>query len=215
MKKTLILFAVTACVILSACHKKSLEDKFNSKTYKEDISTLSEKKLLSDSDKVLLTSYIDFNKSDSSAISKTYSELLSSAKIKEENRMALEKKKKKLNESVTVTVTDKYTRYSNRDEKTKLIINIIAQNNTDKQLGGFTVRITFKNADGVTFYTNFWQLDNIVKANSKIEQELSAGAYSNTQTDLVKLNMADMSKIKIEYEILAIMYDDGTSLSVE
>jgi hypothetical protein len=214
MKKTLFLLTTMALVILCACHSKSLEDKFNSKSYKEDIVALSEKKLLSDSDKVLLTSYIDFNKSDSSAISKSYSDLLSSAKIKEENRITLEKKKKKLNESVTVTVIKKYIYYY-RNDKPELYIDIIAENNTDKQLSGFTVKINFKNADGLTFFTDKWPIDKTVNAKSKITDILSAGEYSNSNIDQAKLNKADLSKIKIEYEILALMYDDGTSLSLE
>lgn len=38
--------------------------------------------------------------------------------------------------------------------------------------------------------------------------------FENTNIEQSKLKMADLSKIKIEYQILQLMYDDGTSLSL-
>lgn len=221
MKNVSFLIITTALLTLSACNSKSLEDKFNKKTYKEDIATLTEKNLLTEEDKAILTSYITFNESDSLALSKPYAEILSTAKKEKEERekIAQERaeKKKKLDESLTVKVTRKYTQ-DFLDEgyiKTCLVIDIIAQNNTDKQLSGFTVKINFKSADGATFYSPQWPVAKVVKANSKITIPLSTGEFQNTNVEQSKLKMADLSKIKIEYEILELMYDDGTSLSIK
>ena len=222
MKKISILFATAATLlILNSCNNKSLEDKFNKKIYKEDIATLLDKKLLNNEEKVLLSNYIAFNETDSVALSKSYAELLSTAKKEKEikDKIAKDKaeKKKKLNESLTVTLTRKYSQ-NFLDEgyvKDFLLVDIIAQNNTDKKISGFTVKINFKSADGITFYSPEWPVQRVIKAKSKISTPLSTGEFKNTNVEQAKLKMADLSKIKIEYEILELLYDDGTSLSIK
>ena len=220
MKNILFLIITIALLTLFGCNSKSLEDKFNKKTFKEDIATLLEKKLLNEEDNAIITSYITLNESDSLAFSKTYAEILSTAKKEKEERekifMEKAKKKKKLDESMNVTVTRKYTE-DFLDEgyvKNFLLVDIIAQNNTDKQLSGFTVIINFISADGVTFYSGEWPVAQVVKAKSKKTISLNTGEFQNTNIEQSKLKMANLSKIKIEYEILQLIYDDGTSLSL-
>lgn len=221
MKNILFLIITSALLTLFGCNSKSLEDKFNKKTYKEDIATLSEKKLLNEEDSAILTSYIALNETVSVALSKPYAELLSIAKkekeLKDKIAKEIAEKKKILNESLTVTVTRKYTQ-NFLDEgyvKNFLLVDIVAQNNTDKQLSGFSVNINFKSADGITFFSPVWPVQRVIKAKSKISLPLSTGEYDNTNAEQAKLKVADLSKIKIEYEILELLYDDGTSLSIK
>ena len=221
MKNIFFIIIITALLTLFGCNSKSLEDKFNKNTYKEDIAILSEKKLLNEEDSAILTSYITLNEADSIALSKSYAELLSIAKkekeLKDKIAKEIAEKKKILDKSVTVTVTRKYTE-NFLDEgyvKNFLLIDIVAQNNTDKQLSGFSVKINFKSADGITFYSAEWPVQRVIKAKSKIPITLSTGEYDNTDAEQAKLKVADLSKIKIEYEILELLYDDGTSLSIK
>jgi hypothetical protein len=220
MKNILFLIIMTAFLTLFGCNSTSFEDKFNKNTYEEDIATLSEKKLLNEEDSEILTSYIALNEADSIALSKPYAELLSIAKKEKEltDKIAKEiaEEKKILNESLTVKVTRKYTQnlFDEGYLKNFLLVDIVAQNNTDKKLSGFSVKINFKSADGITFYAPEWPVQRVIKAKSKISLPLSTGEYDNTNPEQAKLKVADLSKIKIEYEILELLYDDGTSLSI-
>jgi hypothetical protein len=84
MKKILFILTLILAITLSACNSISLEDKCNEKTYREDITTLTEKKLITESDKELLTSFIANHRSGSSVLSLSYGELLSHAKKQQE-----------------------------------------------------------------------------------------------------------------------------------
>ena len=221
MKNVLFLLTATVVLTLCSCSSKSLEDKFNKKTFKQDVLALSEKKLLTEGDKELITTYVTSNEKDSLALSKSYSEILTTAKKEKEFTDKLEKekaeKKKKINDALNVSVTRKYTQnfFDQGYIKTFLLVDIIAKNNTDKKLSGFTVRINFKSADGNIFYSPEWPVAKVIKANSKITIPLSTGEFKNTNVDQARLKMADLSKIKIEYEVSQLMYDDGTSLSIK
>jgi hypothetical protein len=221
MKKILTLILASASLTFVGCASKTLEDVFSKETYVEDIATLSEKKLLTAEDSSILTSYITANEYDSLVDAKAYGEILAAAKkeIEEKERIAKERadRKKILDESLTVQVSRKYTK-DYMDEgyvKNFLLLDIDAQNNTDKQISGFTVIIHFKGADGETFYANEWPISQIIQAKSKKTVQLSTGEVDNTNPQQSKLNMADISKIKIEYEITQLLYDDGTSLSLD
>lgn len=221
MKNILFLFIISALLTLFGCNSKSLEDNFNKKTYKEDLATLLEKKLLNEEDNAILTSYITLNESDSLALSKSYAEILSTAKKEKEEREKIAKeraeKKKMLDESLSIRVTRKYTQ-NFLDEgyvKNFLLIDIVAENKTEKKLSGFRVVINFKSSDGVTFYSGDWNLAQSVNANSKKTLALNTGEFDNTNIEQSKLKVADLSKIQIEYEIKSLMYDDGTSLSLD
>lgn len=213
MKNILLIVIMFTLLTLLGCNGKSLEDQCNKKTYENDLATLVQEKLLSEEDNALLTSYIVSHESDSLALSKSYAEILSTAKKEYEERA---EKRKTLDESMTVKVTRKYTQnfYDEGYLKNFLLVDIIAQNNTNKQVSGFTVRINFKSADSLVFYTSDWPIAQVVKANSSTTIQLSTGEFLNTNVEQSKLKMADLSKIKIEYEILQLIYDDGTSLSL-
>jgi|LakMenEpi03Aug12_release.lakeMendotaPanAssembly.Ray.scaffolds.fasta_scaffold686979_1 hypothetical protein len=225
MKNFSFLIITTAFLTLFGCNSKSLEDKFNKTTYEEDIATLLENKLLNEEEDSLLRAYITLNESDSLASSissdASYGEILSTVKKEKEEREKIDKeiaeKKKKIGESVTISFSRKYTEefIDEGSLKNFLIIDIFAQNNSDKTISGFTVLVTFRNSDGVAFYSGEWPIADVVKANSKKLIYLNGGEFKNTNEDQRILKMADQSKIKFEYEILELLYDDGTSLSVK
>jgi hypothetical protein len=170
---------------------------------------------------MLLANYIFNNLTDSTFHSKTYSEILSTAIFKKEmaDRLAKEllEKKNRINASLEVKVIRKYLQkfIDGGYFKDFLLIDIIAQNKTDKEIGGFRVVINFKNSDGITFYSADWILSEPIGANSKKTIPLSTGEFSNSNFDQSKLKMADLSKIEIEYDIRSLMYDDGTTLSLD
>ena len=210
MKNFLFLIITTAFLTLFGCNSKSLEDKFNKETYTEDIATLLEKKLLNEEENELLISYITLNESDSLALSiasdVSYAEILSTAKKEKEEKEKIAEelagKKKKIEESVTITFSRKYTEnfIDEGSVKNFLFIDIFAQNNSDKTISGFTVLVTFRNSDGVAFYSGEWPIADVVKANSKKLIYLNGGEFKNTNEDQRILKMADQSKIKFEYE---------------
>jgi hypothetical protein len=214
MKKAFTLLTVAIVVILSGC-SVSINDKLEKGTYKEDIAALVKKQLLNEEEEDVLISYIISNETDSLILSKSYSELLAVAKEQKRMETELAEKKKKLNESLTVQVIRKYNQ-NLLDEgywKNFLLLDITVQNNTEKQLSGFKIDINFKNADGVSIYSAWWPVSNNIKPNSKITMVLSTGEYKNTNPDQLKLQMADIEKLKIDYDVLELMYDDGTSLT--
>lgn len=225
MKNLLFLIFTTALLTLFGCNSKTLEDKFNKNTYNEDIAALLEKKLLNEEENALLISYINLNESDSMASSISpdisYAEILSTAKKEKEEGEKIAKelaeKAKKIEESVTITFSRKYTEefIDEGSLKNFLFIDIFAQNNSDKTISGFTVLVTFRNSDGVAFYSGEWPIAQVVKANSKKLVYLNGGEFKNTNEDQRILAMADQSKIKFEYEILELLYDDGTSISLK
>jgi hypothetical protein len=200
------------------CTNKSLDDKFNSKTYKEDIATLSEKKLLNDSDKVLLTSYIISKTSDSLLLDKSYSKLLETAKTEDKIKKENEAKKKQINEQVLVNITKKYVAnnvYRNGVYNNELNLSGTIQNNTDRTINGIQFTITFKNVEKITLFENYWTLDKIVKPKSQSTILLSAGVFDNSDENMVQFKIADLSKLIYTYQINKLMFDDGTSIELK
>ena len=212
---TVIIIAVG---ILSSCNSKSLDSKFNIKTYNEDIKYLTDKKALSNLDKDLLSSYILSNTGDSIILAKSYSELLTNAKASEKIRKEKEEKSQEINKQVVVGISDKYTVEVYRDEKWATELNLVGfiTNNTERTISGLTVTLTFYNADDIVIFSSPWNLDNTIKAKKTTKILLSAGVIddSNSNEGLFKLKGANLSKLKFVYQINKLMFDDGTSIEL-
>ena len=223
MKKNSLVLVLLLFVVVS-CNNVSMQDEFSFETYNEDIKKLNESKSLSDGDKTVMLSYIKlFDKADTTLYG-TYSDILSNAKAylanaerERQQMLAYLEIQKKLNESILVKVKRKYTEnlYDEGYLKNFLLIDVVVENTTEKKVSGFTVRISFKNADGNVFYSADWPVAKVIKAKSKLTMPLSTGEYKNTNIEQSKLKAADLSKISIDYEILEIMYDDGTTLNLQ
>jgi hypothetical protein len=176
----------------------------------EDINVLYTKKLLSDSDKILLLYYIA-ETSDSQSMAKSYGQILSDAKEKK-------KKEKSFKDQLTIKVIRKYIQQytdANGNWKNYLIIEAVAANNTARNIGGFDVTLNFINPENQIFFTDSWNLDKTVSAHSTKVLELSTGEYSNSNLDQARLEGTDLSKVKVDYQINSIIYDDGTTLSLK
>lgn len=214
--KILVFTLLIWAVAFSSCKPKSINDKFDLNNYKTDIKLLNEKKIISDSDKIILSNYLMTNY-DTSLSSLTYSLVLSIAKSEKE---ALDKKietKKRLNSSINVQITRKWLQngFDKGFVKTFLMFEMNAENKTNRKISGFTVEVRFKNPEGVAFNTITWPVDKGVDANSKKQFFLNDGEYKNTNAGQAKLLVADLSKLNIEYNILELVYDDGSTLNAK
>lgn len=78
--KKLFVSLMAAAALFSACTSKSLNDKFNPQSYKEDIAKFIENKLLSESDKALMLSYFEIKKIENISPTVSYSDILIDAK---------------------------------------------------------------------------------------------------------------------------------------
>jgi hypothetical protein len=207
MKKYIYLVSIAVVLVLNACNSKSLKSKYGGEDHwKSDINILVDKEIITIDDKDRLTKFIDRTPNDS-LVNRTYEELLTKIETERTER------KKKLNESVTVSIVKKYSQYNWGDEY--LLLDITIQNNTDRAIAGFTVNIDFINTENTTFYSAWWSVPLAVNAKSKVKNTLSTGKFDNNNTQQAQLKMADLSKVSIEYEIKQIIYDDGTSLSLD
>lgn len=218
MKNKLFLMVTLAIMILTSCNSKSLDDKFNSKTYKEDITTLSKKKLLTDSESVLLTKYIDSKTGDSSSLANSYSKLLETAKAEDKIKKEKDAKRKQLNEQIQVKVNKKFIAsnvYRNGAYNNEIVLVMNIRNFTDKKINGMQFKLTYKNKENETLLENFWNIDKSIDPKSEIDISVSAGVYDNSNENLVKFNVADLTKLIFEYQINKLMFDDGTSINVE
>jgi hypothetical protein len=189
---------------LTACAGKSLEDRYNEKTYDQDIAVFLEKKLLNEEDKELLFEYI-INRRIDSVNFKSYAKILT--EVQQQEKIIAEKKKL-LNESLTITVTRKYTKNFRDNDgyiRPYLLFDTEIENNTDRQLNSFDFRIHFKNMENEILDEGRFSQSFAFKANSKKTITFSLGRSN-------ELALIDLSKIKIEYEIKQLMYDDGTYL---
>jgi hypothetical protein len=206
MKKYIYSVLIAVAFVLNACNSKSLESKYGGENqWESDINILVEKKIINDDEKNLLTGFIIRTHNDS-LVNKTYGELLTKIETEKAER------EKKLNESVTVAVVKKYSQYYSDGEY--YLMDITIQNNTNRDIAGFTVNIDFKNKESDIFYSAYWSVPVVIKAESKTKHTLSTGKFDNNNIAQSKLKMVDLSKVSIEYEIRQIIYDDGTSLSL-
>jgi len=203
-------FILLTLAILSACNTKSLDERYNFKTFQADLNVLNTRKLLSDSDKTLLLYYIA-ETSDSQSLAKSYGQLLSDAKEKKE-------KEKALKEQLTIKVSGKYIQQytnANGNWKNYLIIEIATTNNSSRNIEGFDVSLNFMNPENQIFYSGEWNVDKTVAPHLTRVLPVNAGEYNNNVPDLVRLDGADLSKVKVDYLINSIVYDDGTALSLK
>ncbi len=213
MKRVLIIAFASVLFSLSACKSKSLDDKYDYLKYNEDIISFSEKKLINEEDAELLKNYIKYKNKDSLALSKTYSDLIASAKKDKEEKLS---KKKKLNESLGIKLKRIYVK--NKSDGLhfglgkELFAEIEVKNNSEKQINVFHVSISFNSSDGEVLDQNEWTINKIVKQNSKVTTNVLLGKYNNENINHVKLQMADVSEIKIKTEILQLLFSDGTLL---
>jgi hypothetical protein len=211
--KKLYLFSIAALLILGAC-SKSLEDKYNQARYEKDIESLFNDKLIDEHDKDLLTNYIVVNQFDSLALAKSYGEILDVAKGEELIAQEKAERQKQLNEAITATIIKKHVR--NYSDGEYVVMDLSIKNNTDKTICGSSIKINFKNNDGNVFYTSQWLFTTVIKPNlvgkGLIGISRNNAINSNEQDGYSILRVVDLSKIQVEYEIMKVIYDDGTLL---
>jgi hypothetical protein len=209
MKKIYLFAFIAVAVMLSACSNNQFDKKYDATLMKEDVAGLVDKELISGDEKSLLVNFINTWNADSLA-GKTYGELLAKAKTLAEEKA---ERKRVLNESLTISVTKKYTPYHLGKEY--LILDITVKNNTENDIAGYVFTLNFKNAEGKIFGSFEWSITAGVKAKSKTKRSLNCGEHDGSNTAQQQLKAADLSKITVEYEISRIMYNDGTSLNLE
>ena len=199
---------------LFSCKTKSIDDNYDKKTFDEDIKALVEKKAISDIDKVLLTSYIVTKQEDTAALSKSYKLLLVEAKTIEQTRKQKEAKQKELNDQLVITLKNKKVIPVFRDGiiNNEIILTATFKNKSDRTINGFAFRLNFTNANGESMGGENWTMDNTVSKQSEKTVSFSAGVFDNTNEGLVKLKIADLSKIKTEYIIMKLLFSDGTTI---
>ena len=193
-------------ILLNSCKEKTLKDKFNLNDNSKNLEMFYKNKLITADEKDLLFDYTSNITSNNSITTFSYEDLLISAKEKRENN-------KKIKEALTINVIRKYLEnaYDEGYIKTFFYIDIAVKNNTDKKISRFTFTLNFINSDGLVFFTSNWPVAKTIKPKSKLNIILSTGEYKNTNIDQAKLKIADLSKVKVNYEVSELSYDDGTS----
>lgn len=68
--------------------------------------------------------------------------------------------------------------------------------------------------DGNSICFLSWTLPNTIKANDDLRIPLSLGPFNNYDECHVKMKVADLSKLTIDYQVDKLIFDDGTSISL-
>lgn len=199
------------------CNSKSLKSKFDKSKFADDLKQLASNKLITEDEKNTLHLYLTIHKVDTTIVSKTYGDLLASAKVEDSLRKQAAALQSELNKSLEIKVLRKY--FQNFvDEgviKRYLLIDISIKNTTPTKIAGTVAHIDFKNTAGITFWSAQWNINESVGANSTITKSLSTGEYNNTCDGQTQLGLADIKKISSDYRITKLIYDDGTSKSIK
>ena len=144
----------------------------------------------------------------------TYEDLLSYAKSEKEKKEKNKKMQEELDKIISVCFVKKYTAWENGIQYVVLPLKV--NNNTEKKVCGFTFSADFKDGEGNSIYYTTWTTQHIVKANSS--QIFKFGAtipFDNSEKDKVKISVVDLDKLQIEYHVLSVNYDDGTTYGFE
>jgi len=59
-----------------------------------------------------------------------------------------------------------------------------------------------------------WTIDNKIAANAAKTISFSTGIVDNYNEGLIKLKIADLSKINTEYQVSQLLFNDGTSINL-
>lgn len=215
MKTKLFLFGILL-TLFCACKTKTIDDKYNSTTYDDDMKSFSASKAFSNDEQKLLASYINSRNGDTSALSKSYKTLLEEAKALEKQKQDYEAKQKQLNEQLIIYLKNKKTETVYRDGvwNNEVILTANFKNNSRRTINGFTFNLSFLNANNEPIANQTWTLDNTLKENAAKTISFSAGIVDNNNEASVKIKIADLSKIKTKYQVTQLLFNDGTSISL-
>ena len=202
-----------ASVLFASCAKISMNDCYNESTAEKDLASLVKNGLLTDEDATLIKDYAtEWNYSILDSIS--YETLLSDAKAEKEKEARNKEIQKELDQAMTVCFVKKYRTSDWQNQY--LSFDLKASNNTSKKVNGFKLSADIKDGAGNTLYNTTWNSSrNTVKANSSTVIERFVIEYDNSNDNLAKLGAAELDKLQIEYHVLSIIFDDGTSLEIE
>jgi hypothetical protein len=210
MKKLFII--ALAAILFSGCAKVKMDNCYNENTVDKDLASLVKQGVLTDEDASLIKDYATgWNYSISDSIS--YETLLSDAKAEKDKENRNKEIQKELDNSMSVHFVKKYFRSTWQNQY--LVFDIKATNNTDKKVYGFKFSADIKDGAGNTLYCSTWNSGTarINPKSSTIIKEF--GIEYDNGDNLSKLRAAELDKLQIDYRVLSIVYDDGTSLEIE
>jgi len=145
MKQRLLLASAVTIILTLSCKTKTTDEKYNAKTYNEDVNSFVKEKAISDSDKVLLTSYIASKQNDTAALNNSYKTLLSEAKNIEQQRLQQQAKQKELNEQLVIRLKGKKVVpvFRNGIWNNEIILTANFKNTSSRTISGFSFRLNF------------------------------------------------------------------------
>ena len=222
MKK--VIYFILAASILFAC-SNPMNQEFNKEEWLIDMQKIRKEGKADTTQLELLAGYIMSSAFQEIPLEgKTYGELLAEAEVKEAEREAEKERQRKLEEearlekearmkelksAVEVGLVDKgyvelrYDKYITYD--------FVFQNNSDKDIRGFTGTLVFNDIFGETIKRIGISYDDGITAGEKINYEATTDYNRYSDSDS-KLKSKDLEDIVLEWEPEQVIFTDGSKL---
>ena len=212
MNTRLFLLAFAFCSL--SCKTKSLDGKYNSVTVNDDLRSLSEKKLINDSDQILLMSYIFSKNGDTAALNKPYKILLDYAKAEDFSKKQREAKNKEVNSMLDVHLVSKTVEQEFRDGvwKNILVLSAVFKNQSSKTINAVSFALLIYSIDNKFLGNYNWTLSFTVAKNASKTMKFSLGSMENANNLVERIKVTNLSKLRVEYKIKQLIFTDGTSV---